>query len=177
MGHGHDVRGGTKTQSTRNRSGVWRPLNGLFPVVDKLAFGHRGEPEVHVETREGRTSTTRCGTRLVELGQGCEVLVKIPTDPERDPSSLGPGVSLRERWGWNPLLRTFTSGIWVLPGALTSGGFLDALASAGGWVGRCTCRTAWAVPPPPPLTGCQCSYSYGQGPAFGPHTPYVTLVF
>ena len=65
-----------------------------------------------------------------------------------------------------------TSGIWVLPGALTGEGFLDALASAGGWVGRGTCRTAWAVPP---LTGCQCSYSYGQGQAIGPHTGRQTF--
>ena len=36
---------------------------------DKLALGHRGESEVHVEAREGRTNTNQCGTRLVELGQ------------------------------------------------------------------------------------------------------------
>ena len=36
------------------------------------------------------------------------------------------------------LLRTLTSGMWVLPGALRNLGFLDALASAGGWVGRST---------------------------------------
>ena len=147
--HSHEAefREGKKLLSTRTRSGVWRPLEGPFPVVDKLALGHRRESEeVHVETREGRTSTTRCGTRLVELGQGCEVVVKIPSDPERDFMPHGPGSSLRERWGWKPLLRTLTSGIWVLRGALQSVGFLDALASAGGWAGRSTYRTAWAVP-------------------------------
>ena len=144
IGHGHDVLGGTKTQSTCTRSGVWRPLEGPLSVVDKLALGHRGESEVHVEAREGRTNTYRCGTRLVELGQGREVEVKIPTDPERDQRSPGPGVSLRERWGWKPLLRTLTSGIWVLPGALEGVGLGDALASAAGWVGRGTYRTSWA---------------------------------
>ena len=44
--HGHDVLGGTKTQSTRTRSGVWRPLEGPLSVADKLALGHRGESEV-----------------------------------------------------------------------------------------------------------------------------------
>ena len=57
--------------------------------------------------------------------------------------------------------------IWVLLGALRSEGFLAALVSAGAWEGRGTCRTAWAVPP---ISGCQCSYSYGHGPAIGPHT-------
>ena len=91
--------GGTKPRSTRTRDRVIRPLEGPSPVVDKLASDHRGESEeVHVEAREGRTSTTRCGTKLVELRQGCEVLVKIPSDPERDLMSPGPGSSLRERW-------------------------------------------------------------------------------
>ena len=111
--------GRTKPQSTRTRSGVRRPLEGTLPVGEELASDHRGaSDEVHVEAREGRTCTTRCGTRLVVLGQGCEVEVKIPSDPERDPRSPGPGIPLRERWGWKPLLRTLTSGIWVLPGAL-----------------------------------------------------------
>ena len=37
----------------------------------------------------------------------------------------------------------------------------------GSRVSRSTYRTAWAVCP---RSGCQCSYSYGQGPAIGPHT-------
>ena len=40
------------------------------------------------------------------------------------------------------------------------------LEGAASWVSRSTYRTAWAVCP---WSGCQCSYSYGQGPAVGPH--------
>ena len=43
-------------------------------------------------------------------------------------------------------------------------GLLEAAAS---WERRSTYRTAWAVCPG---SGCQCSYSYGQGPAIGSHT-------
>ena len=172
LGHGHDVLGGTKTQSMRTWSGVWRPLEGPLSMADRLALGHRGESEVHVEAREGCISTNCCGTRLVDLGKGCEIEVKIPTDPESDTWAPGPGVTIRERWGWKPLLRTLTSGIWVLPGALQGLGFEEALASAASWVGRGTYRTAWAVPP---MSGCQCSYSYGHGPAIGPHTGQQTF--
>ena len=193
--HVHGVVGETKPMSTSARSWVWRSLHGLLPVVDELASDHRGtseetvvrrplegmmpvggelasdprgaSDEVHVETREGRTSTNRYGTRLVELGQGCEVEVKIPSDPEREPRSPGPGISLRERWGWKPLLRTLTSGIWVLLGVLRCSGFEGLLEAAASWERRGTYRTAWAVCS---RSGCQCSYSYGQGPAIGPHT-------
>ena len=107
----------------------------------------------------------------MELGQGCEIEVKIPTDPERDLRLPGPGTWLRERWGWKPLLHTLTSGIWVLPGAFVSrgggGGVEELLDSEALWERRGSYRTAWAVPS---LSGCQCSYSYGQGPAIGPHT-------
>ena len=69
------------------------------------------------------------------------------------------------------MLETFTSypssGVWVLLGALQSVGFLGLLDAAGSWGSRSTYRTAWAVCP---WSGCQCSYSYGQGPAIGPHT-------
>ena len=138
-GHVQEVAGETKPRSTSTRSGVWRSLDGTLPVGDELASIHRGTSEdegvwrpieglipvgdelvsdprgasrtVHVETREGRTSTNRCGTRLVELGQGCEVEVKIPSDAERNLRSPGPGIHLRERWGWElyfgPLPRGF----------------------------------------------------------------------
>ena len=150
--HVREAAGETKPLSTSTLSGVWRPLEGTLPVGGELASIHRGASEergvrrqleglmpvekeltsdlrrvsreVHVETREGRTCTTRCGTRLVDLGQGCEVEVKIPTGPERDSRLPGPGIPLRERWGWKPLLRTLTSGIWVLPGALRSVGLV-----------------------------------------------------
>ena len=141
LGHGHDVLGGTKTQSMRTSSGVWRPLEGPLSMADRLALGHRGESEVHVEAREGRISTNHCGTRLVDLGQGCEIEVKIPTDLESDTWSPGPGVPIRERWGWKPLLRTLTSGgIWVLPGALQGLGLEDAFG-VGSKLGR-----SWHLP-------------------------------
>ena len=125
--------GRTKPQSLRTRSGVRRSLEGALPVGDEPASILRGASEeaevrrpleglvsvgdelasdlreasveVHVETREGRTDN-RCGTRWVELGQGCGVEVKIPTDPERDLRLPGPGIPIREQWGWKPLLRT-----------------------------------------------------------------------
>ena len=107
-------------------AGVRRPLEGLMPVAGELASDPRGAScEVHVETRVGRTNTTRCGTRWVELGQGCGVEVKIPTDPERSLRLPGPGLSLREQWGWKPLLRTLTSG--------NLGSSWCSSGSGGGW--------------------------------------------
>ena len=50
--HVHEVVGGTKPQSTRSRSEVWRPLKVLMTVDDELAPDPRGaSEEVHVETR------------------------------------------------------------------------------------------------------------------------------
>ena len=149
---------------TRAGSRVWQSLEGLMPVGDELATDpRRVSGKVHVETRDGRSSATRYGTRLVEFGEGCEVVVKIPCVPEKA-LMVGvfvtprPGVPLRETWGWKPLLHTPSSGVWVLSGALQSIGFLDLLGAAASWVGRSTYRTAWAVCP---WSGCQCSYSYG----------------
>ena len=155
---------------TSSLSGVGRPLDGLLPVGGELALDPRGaSEELHVEAREGRRShsTTRCGTRLVDLGQGREVEVTIPSDPERDFRPPGPGISLRERWGWKPLLRTLTSGIWVLSGALERRWVWGCWKRLLHGESRSTYRTAWAVCPG---SGCQCPYSYGQGPAIGPHT-------
>ena len=163
----HQGAGETKSKRTRTGSGVWRPLEGLMPVGDEPATHPRRVSEkVHVEMRDGHTCATQYGTRLVELGKGCEVEVKIPCVPERALMvgvfvSPRPGVPLRETWGWKPLLHTPSSGVWVLPG------FFGLLEAAGSWVSRSTYRTAWAVCP---WSGCQCSYSYGQGPAIGPHT-------
>ena len=194
--HVHEVAGETKPQSTSTRTGVWRPNDGALSVGDELTSNHRGASEdagvwrpleglmpvgeelasdlreasedVHVETREGSTCTSWYGTRLVRLGQGCEVEVKIPTGLERCNSRRpGPGVPLREQWGWKPLLRTLTSGIWVLRGAFRSVGLEELLEAAASWERRGTYRTAWAVYP---WLGCRCSYLYGQGPAIGPHT-------
>ena len=161
-------RGETEPRSTRTRSRGRRPLDGPSPVGDELGLDHRRASKgMHVETREGRTCTTRCGTRLVELVKGCEVEVRIPCVPEWALMSPGPGATLRETWGWKPLLHTPSSGIWVLPGALQSVGFSGLLEAAGSWVSRSTYRTAWAVCP---RSGCHCSYSYGKSPAIGPHT-------
>ena len=171
--HVHKVAGGTKSQRTRTGSKVWQSLEGLMPVGEELVTDFRRvSGKVHVETRDGCSSATKYGTRLVEFGEGCEVVVRIPCVPEKA-LMVGvfvtprPGVPLRETWGWKPLLHTPSSGVWVLSGALQSIGFLDLLGAAASWVGRSTYRTAWAVCP---WSGCQCSYSYGQGPAIGPHT-------
>ena len=52
-------------------TGVRRPLEGVMPVEEELVSDPRGASrEVHVEARVGRKCTTRCGTRLVKLGQG-----------------------------------------------------------------------------------------------------------
>ena len=120
--------------STRYRSrGLF---DGPLPVGVELASDHRGESEdAHVEAREGCTNTTWCGIRLVDLEQGCEVKVKIPSVPEWALMSPGPGVPLKERWGWKPLLHTLTSGIWVLPGALLCV-CVFRCSGIGWWLGR-----------------------------------------
>ena len=151
----HQGVGETKSKRTCTRSGVRQPLEGLMPVGDELATDPRRVSEkVHVEIRDGRTCATEYGTRLFEFGKGCEVVVKIPCVPDKALMvgvfvSPRPGVPLRETWGWKPLLHTPSSGVWA------------------SWVSRGTYRTAWAVCP---WSGCQCSYSYGQGPGIGPHT-------
>ena len=43
----------------------------------------------------------------------------------------------------------------------------SSLSAAGDWVKRGSYHTAWAVPCD---SSCSCSYSYGRGPAIGPHT-------
>ena len=92
MGHGegqgaehvHEVAGETKPKSTSTASGVWQPLEGSMPVRDELVTDPRRVSEkVHVEERDGRSGATQYGTRLVELGKGREVEVKIPCVPEK----------------------------------------------------------------------------------------------
>ena len=122
-----------------------------MPVGDELATDFRRvSGKVHVETRDGRSSATRYGTRLVEFGEGCEVVVKIPCVPEKA-LMVGvfvtprPGVPLRETWGWKPLLHTPSSGVWVLSGALQSIGFLDFFG--------CGCLLGWSQHLPHSLGG------------------------
>ena len=59
------------------------------------------------------------------------------------------------------------SGVWLFRGALQGKNLFCSLDVTGGWVRKGSYHTAWAVP-------CDslrsCSYSYGQGPAIGPHT-------
>ena len=118
--------------------------------------------------------STVCERKCAALAslEAREEEVKIPCVPEKA-LMVGvfvtprPGVPLRKAWGWKPLLHTPSSWVWVLPGALQSLGFLELLDAAASWVGRSTYRTAWAVSP---WSGCQRSYSYGHGPAVGPHT-------
>ena len=154
----HQGAGETKSKRTRPGSGVCRPLEGLMPVGDELVTDPRRVSEkVHVEMRDGRTCANQYGTRLVELGKGCEVEVKKPCVPARALMvgvfvSPRPGVPLRETWGWKPLLHTPSSGVWVLDGALQSVGFLGLLEAAGSWESHSTYRTAWAVCP---WSGCQ----------------------
>ena len=63
--------GETKSKRTRTRSGVWQPLEGLMPVGDELATDpRRVSGKVHVETRDGCSSATMYGTRLVEFVEG-----------------------------------------------------------------------------------------------------------
>ena len=81
-----------------------------MPVGEELATDpRRVSGKVHVETRDGRSSATMYGTRLLEFGKGCEVVVKIPCVPERALMvgvfvSPRPGVPLMENVG----LETFT---------------------------------------------------------------------
>ena len=52
-------------------------------------------------------------------------------------------------------------------GALQGENLFSLLDTTGGWVKRGSYRTAWAVPC---NSSCSCSYTYGHGPAIGPHT-------
>ena len=73
---------------------------------DELTIGLRGASEdVREEEWDGCTSTTWGEKRTVDVRQGCVVTVEIPFVPEWIPKSPGPGVTLRETLGWEPLLR------------------------------------------------------------------------
>ena len=52
-------------------------------------------------------------------------------------------------------------------GALRGENLFSLLDAVGDWERKGSYRTAWAVPCD---SSCTCSYSYGQGPAIGPHT-------
>ena len=118
MGHGegqgaehvHEMAGETKPKCTSSGFGVWQPLEGSLSVGDEpIKDPRRVSEKVHVEIRDGRSSATRYGTRLVELGKGCELAVKIPCVPEK---ALMVGVCVtptRSSSEGNLGLETFTS--------------------------------------------------------------------
>ena len=59
------------------------------------------------------------------------------------------------------------SGVWLFRGALQGKNLFSSLDAVGDWVRKGSYHTAWAVPCD---SLCTCSYSYGLGPASGPHT-------
>ena len=76
-------------------------------------------------------------------GKGCEVDVKIPSDPERGPlGHLDQGFGSGKRWGWKPLLRTPSPrGFGFFLVRLVSGGF-GALVEAACFMGNAAALTA-----------------------------------
>ena len=127
-----NFRGETKLLSMSTRSGVRRPLNSPSPVGDELVLDHPGRQKTCMLGR-GRVALAQpgVGQGWMNWRKGCEVEVKIPLVPELALMSPRPGVALKQTCGWKPLLRTSSSGIWVLPGALRCEWFLAALAAAG----------------------------------------------
>ena len=156
------VYGGTKSMSTSTRTGVRRS------AVDESAHTQQTPLKLHVETWEGLLCNQ--GPKIfreVEIVPGCAVRVACPSCPDYYPEPPGPGIAIRNMLGWLRLEKTERSGVWVFRGALQGENLFSSLDVTGDWVRKGSYHTAWAVPCD---SLCSCSYSYGQGPAIGPHT-------
>ena len=84
-------------------------------------------------------------------------------------SHPGPGRIIRNMLGWS-FEEKKCGRIWgmvcsVVP--FKGKNLFSSLDVTGDWVRKGSYHTAWAVPCD---SLCTCSYSYGQGPAIGPHT-------
>ena len=153
---------GTKSPSMNIGSGV------RCSAVDEHAHTQQASLKLHEETWAGHLQ--KPGLKIsqeVEIVPGCAVRVACLSCPEYSPGPLGPGRVIRHMLGWTLEEKTFGSGIWLFRGALRGENLFSSLDSAGDWVRKGSCHTAWAVPC---YSSCSCSYAYGHGLAIGPHT-------
>ena len=104
----------------------------------------------------------------MEIVPGCAVTVACPSCPDHSPEPPGPGRIIRNMLGWSlEEKNVMGSGVWLFHGALQGKNLFSSLDVTGDWVRKGSYHTAWAVPCD---SLCTCSYSYGRGPAIGPHT-------
>ena len=161
--HAAEVRGGTKALSMSTRLGV------RCPAVEELASPQQAPGSLHEEVWASILHNQ--GPKIfreVEIIPGCAASVASPSCPDYSPEPPGPGRIIRNMIGWSLLEKNEVgSGVWLFRGALQGKNLFSSLDVTGGWVRKGSFHTAWAVPCD---SLCSCSYSYGQGPAIGPHT-------
>ena len=161
--HAAEVRGGTKALSMSTRLGV------RCPAVEELASPQQAPGSLHEEVWASILHNQ--GPKIfreVEIIPGCAATVACPSCPDHSPEPPGPGRIIRNMIGWSLMEKNEVgSGVWLFRGALQGKNLFSSLDVTGGWVRKGSYHTAWAVPCD---SLCSCSYSYGQGPAIGPHT-------
>ena len=161
--HAAEVRRGTKALSTSTRFGV------RCPAVEELASPQQAPGSLHEEVWASILQNQ--GPKIfreVEIIPGCAATVACPSCPDHSPEPPGPGRIIRNMLGWSLLEKNEVGcGVWLFRGALQGKNLFSSLDVTGDWVRKGSYHTAWAVPC---NSSCACSYSYGQGPAVGPHT-------
>ena len=161
--HAAEVRRGTKALSMSTRLGV------RCPAVEKLASPQQAPGRLHDEVWASILQNQ--GPKIfreVEIIPGCAATVACPSCPDHSPEPPGPGRIIRNMLGWSLEEKNVVGcGVWLFRGALQGKNLFSSLDVTGDWVRKGSYHTAWAVPCD---SLCTCSYSYGQGPAIGPHT-------
>ena len=161
--HAAEVRRGTKALSMSTRLGV------RCPAVEKLASPQQAPGRLHGEVWASILQNQ--GPKIfreVEIIPGCAATVACPSCPDHSPEPPGPGRIIRNMLGWSlEEKKVVGCGVWLFRGALQGKNLFSSLDVTGDWVRKGSYHTAWAVPCD---SLCTCSYSYGQGPAIGPHT-------
>ena len=160
--HAAEVRRGTKALSTSTRLGI------RCPAVEELASPQQAPGSLHGEVWASILQNQ--GPKIfrdVEIIPGCAATVACPSCPDHSPEPPGPGRIIRNMFGWSLEEEAAGSGVWFFRSALQGKNLFSSLDVTGDWVKKGSYCTAWAVPCD---SLCSCSYSNGQGPAFGPHT-------
>ena len=138
------------------------------PAVEELASPQQAPGSLHEEVWASILHNQ--GPKIfreVEIIPGCAATVACPSCPDHSPEPPGPGRIIRNMLGWSLEEKNEVgSGVWLFRGALQGKNLFSSLDVTGGWVRKGSYHTAWAVPCD---SLCSCSYSYGQGPAIGPH--------
>ena len=135
-------------------------------AVDEYAHPQQTPLKLHVETWAGilrNQGLQFCQEK--EIVPGCAVSVACSSCPDNSLESPGPGRVIRNMSGWTLEEKTEGSEVWLFRGALKGENLFSSLLSAGDWVKKGSYHTAWSVP-----CDSSCTYSYGHGPAAGPHT-------